>query len=583
MEVKIVKGLDSRCENGFGKKRKRPPSYAAYVNGVSCAKLQDVPPPNPQSQLPDKRRKLEGENKICSSENRSGKSLVRYYTYFKKSGIAKRVMIYEKGEWNDVPAHIICAIQKDLDEKRAAIEFEWCGHRFLLDFLHMYKLDLETGSKTPLAWIDIGGKCFFPEIYESDERNYCCRRNCTEDLKRSSSHEINLRLEIDVNGGESPRLNLEECSDEAGDGMDDVPAEDSCSRKIGAAVSKWDETDAVAVSGPKPAGAEGLDKDAVQKMFAIGTASLGPVAVLDVGRFSSEIAEARLALFEKQVEITKKRRGDANVRYAWLPAKREVLSAVMKQGLGVGGTFIRKSMYGVGIHLTAADCPYFCARYCDIDENGVRYMVLCRVIMGNMEPLRGDKAQFFSGGEEYDNGVDDVEKPKNYVVWNINMNTHVFPEFVVRFKLSVPTNAEGNLVARNDNSGVTLEGPKDISPQLVSHGPEGGSGSGSANSVGSSTTKPNSPRMPFPVVFAAISHKISEKDMSLINADYQQLRGKKMTRAEFVRKLRGIVGDDLLRSTITALENQASLLPKLTNDIPGSMREVEQGAGGMMI
>ena len=71
-------------------------------------------------------------------------------------------------------------------------------------------------------------------------------------------------------------------------------------------------------------------------------------------------------------------------------------------------------------------------------------MVLCRVIMGNMEPLRGDKAQFFSGGEEYDNGVDDVEKPKNYVVWNINMNTHVFPEFVVRFKLSVPTNAEGD-------------------------------------------------------------------------------------------------------------------------------------------
>ncbi|KAL0700302.1 hypothetical protein Bca4012_056424 [Brassica carinata] len=580
MEVKIVKGLDSRCGNGFGKKRKRAASYAAYVNGVSCAKLQGVPSPDPQGQVPDKRRKLEGENKICAYENRSGKSLVRYYTYFKKTGIAKRVMIYENGDWNDLPDHIICAIQKDLYEKRAAIEFEWCGHHFLLDFLHMYRLDLETGSKTPLAWIDIGGKCFFPEIYESDERNYCCRRNCTEDLKQSSPHGINLRLEIDVNGGESPRLNLEECSDESGDSMDDVPAEDSCSRKIvDAAVSKWDETDAVAVSGLSPTGGEGLDKDAVKKMFAIGTASLGPVAVLDVGRFSSEMAEARLALFEKQVEITKKHRGDANVRYAWLPAKREVLSAVMTQGLGIGGAFIRKSIYGVGIHLTAADCPHFSARYCDIDENGVRYMVLCRVIMGNVELLRGDKAQFFSGGEEYDNGVDDLENPKNYVVWNINMNTHIFPEFVVRFKLSVPPNAEGNLVARKDNSGVTLEGPKDVSPQLVSNGPEGGAGSGSANSVGSSTTKPNSPRMPFPTLFAAISHKIAEKDMSLINADYQQLREKKMTRAEFVRKLRGVVGDDLLRSTITSLENQ----PKLTMDIPGSMRKLEEGAGGMMI
>ncbi|CAH8296172.1 unnamed protein product [Eruca vesicaria subsp. sativa] len=551
MDTKIVKVLDSRREDGFSRKRKHAGSYAAYVTGVSCAKLQDVPPPNPLSQVPDKRRKLEG-----SYDNLSGKSLVRYYSYFKKTGIAKRVMIYEKGDWNDLPDHVICAIRNELNEKRATIEFEWCGHHFLLDFLHMHRLDLETGEKTPLAWIDIGGKCFFPEIYENDERNdNCNHNNSMEYSKQYAPHEIRLRLEIDVNAGE-PRLNLEECSDESGDNMDDDPAEDSCSRRVEAAVSKWDETDAIAVSGIKPAGAEGLEKDAVKKMFAVGTASLGHVAVLDVGRFSSEIAQARLELFQKQVEITKKHRGDANVRYAWLPAKREVLSGIMMQGLGVGGAFIRKSIYGVGIHLTAADCPYFSARYCDIDENGVRYMLLCRVIMGNMELLRGYKAQFFSGGEEYDNGVDDVENPKNYIVWNINMNTHIYPEYVVRFKLSVPHNAEGNLVARHDNSGVTSEGPKDLPPQLDLNGPE--RGSGSANSVGSSTTKPKSPWMPFPTLFAAISHKIAEKDMSFINADYQQLREKKITRGEFVRKLRGIVGDDLLRSTLTALQNQAS-------------------------
>nr|5OAO_A Chain A, RST domain from the Radical-Induced Cell Death1 [Arabidopsis thaliana] len=70
------------------------------------------------------------------------------------------------------------------------------------------------------------------------------------------------------------------------------------------------------------------------------------------------------------------------------------------------------------------------------------------------------------------------------------------------------------------------------------------------------TTRPKSPWMPFPTLFAAISHKVAENDMLLINADYQQLRDKKMTRAEFVRKLRVIVGDDLLRSTITTLQNQ---------------------------
>ncbi|RID49808.1 hypothetical protein BRARA_H00584 [Brassica rapa] len=562
MEPRILKVLDSRCEDGFSKKRKR----AAYVNGVSCGKLQDELPPNPQTQVPDKRKKLEGEHKVSSYETRSGKSLVRYYSYFKKTGIAKRVMIYEEGEWSDLPHHIICAIRNELDEKRAAIEFEWCGHHFLLDFLHMHRLELETGAKTPLAWIDIGGKCFFPEIYESAERNDCCNLNCVENSTQCAPNQIKLHLEIDVNGGESPMLNLEECSDESGDRMDDVPTEDCCSRKIEAAVVNWNVTDAIAVSNIKHAGAEGLDKDAVKKMFAIGTSSLGHVAVLDVGRFSSEIAEARLGLFQKQVEITKKHRGDANVRYAWLPAKREALSSVMMQGLG--GAFIRKSIYGVGIHLTAADCPYFSARYCDIDENGVRYMVLCRVIMGNMELLRGDKAQFFSGGEEYDNGVDDVENPKNYIVWNMNMNTHVFPEYVVRFKLSDPINAEGNFVAKHDNSGVTLEvGPKDL-PQLDLTRPEGGPRS--ANSVRSSMTKPKSPWMPFPTLFAAISHKVAEKDKPFINADFQQLREKRMTRAEFIRKLRGVVGDDLLRSTLTALENQV---------IPGSMRDNEGGGG----
>ncbi|KAF3495663.1 hypothetical protein DY000_02053323 [Brassica cretica] len=454
-------------------------NVSAYVTIFSSTILHISP--NPQTQVPDKRRKLEGEHNVSAYVTRSGKSLVRYYSYFKKTGIAKRVMIYEEGEWSDLPHHIICAIRNELDEKRAVIEFEWYGHHFLLDFLHMHRLDLETGAKTPLAWIDIGGKCFFPEIYESAERNDCCNLNCVENSTQYAPNQIKLHLEIDVNGGESPRLNLEECSDESGDRMGDVPTEDSCSRKIEAAVLNWNVTDAIAVSNVMHAGAEGLDKDAVKKMFAIGTSSLGHIAVLDVGRFSSEIAEARLGLFQKQVEITRKHRGDANVRYAWLPAKREVLSSVMMQGLG--GAFIRKSIYGVGIHLTAADCPYF--RYCDIDENGVRYMVLCRVIMGNMELLRGDKAQFFSGGEEYDNGVDDVENPKNYIVWNMNMNTHVFPEYVVR--------------------------------------PEGG-GPRSANSVRSSMTKPKSPWMPFPTLFAAISHKVAEKDKPFINADYQQLR-----------------------------------------------------------
>lgn len=370
METQIVKVSDSSFKDGLGKKRKHPGNYSPYDSGRSYAKLQCVLLPNSSTRKVEERRNLDGENKVDVSENHVGKSLVKYYNYFKKTEVPKRVMFYENGEWIDLPEHILCVISNDLEAKKAAIEFNWCGRHFILDFLHMYRLDLETGVKTQLAWIDIAGKCFFPEIFDSLRRD-CCHHICGEDPKQHDQREIKLHLEIEVNGGELPRLNLNEVSDESADNMDDIQvverssngqndqaSEDSCSRELDDAVEKWDETETVRFSGVKPAEEE-LDKDAVKQMFALGAATLGHVELLDVYQFSSEIAKARLSLFEKQADITKKHRGDANIRYAWVPAKKEMLSAVMMHGLGVSGAFIKKSMYGVGVHLNAANCPHF--------------------------------------------------------------------------------------------------------------------------------------------------------------------------------------------------------------------------------
>ncbi|KAF8101721.1 hypothetical protein N665_0201s0045 [Sinapis alba] len=507
MESNIAKVLDSSFKDGPGKKRKHPAYYTSHGSGRSFAKLQCVLSPNGSTE------KLDSGNKINVSENHSGKSLIRYCSYFKKTGVPKRVMIYENGEWTDLPDDIICGIKNDLAAKRAVIEVNWSGRCFVLDFLHMHRLDLETGVRTHLAWIDIAGKCFFPQVYE---------RDCEED--QHDQCEIKLHLEIDVNGVVQPSSNGQYEYDES--------SEDSCSRGTNMFSSvKPDE--------------EEVDVDAVKEKFVLGMATLGHVELLDAYRFSGDIAKGRQALFQKQADITKLRRGDANIRYAWVPVKKKLLSAVMKHGLGVGGEFIKKSKYGVGVHLTAANCPFLSATHCDTDENGVRYMVLCRVIMGSMEPLGGDRAQFFTGGEEYDNGVDNVSNPKHYVVWNMNMNTHVYPEFVVSFKLSIP-NAEGNLLSatqsKHESSGLTLEGAK-------------GSLSNGTGRVTNGNNSAGSVLMPFPLLFNAISSKVAQEDMDLISADYQQLREKKISREEFSRKLRVIVeDDDLLRTTITALQ-----------------------------
>lgn len=96
---------------------------------------------------------------------------------------------------------------------------------------------------------------------------------------------------------------------------------------------------------------------------------------------------------------------------------------------------------------------------------------------------------------------------------------------------------------------------------------------------------PTSPWMPFPVLFAAITNKVPAKDMELIKVHYLHFRvcninqlyqlplsvvidifniiyrcllvinpqSKEMTRDDFVKKLRLIVGDALLRATINGL------------------------------
>ncbi|KAF3946936.1 hypothetical protein CMV_026855 [Castanea mollissima] len=86
---------------------------------------------------------------------------------------------------------------------------------------------------------------------------------------------------------------------------------------------------------------------------------------------------------------------------------------------------------------------------------------------------------------------------------------------------------------------------------------DSGRSEGKAASLGSSNTKaPKSPWMPFPMLFAAISKKVSSGVMDKINEHYELFRTKKIGRDEFIKKLRLIVGDALLRSTITNLQCQ---------------------------
>ena len=84
------------------------------------------------------------------------------------------------------------------------------------------------------------------------------------------------------------------------------------------------------------------------------------------------------------------------------------------------------------------------ASYSDVDENGVVHMILCRVIMGNVEVIHPGSKQFQPSNENFDSGVDNLQKPKHYVIWDMHVNTHIYPEYIVTFKM--PSRARGDFV-----------------------------------------------------------------------------------------------------------------------------------------
>jgi len=70
-----------------------------------------------------------------------------------------------------------------------------------------------------------------------------------------------------------------------------------------------------------------------------------------------------------------------------------------------------------------------------VDSDGVRHLLLCRVILGKTEVVPRGSNQCRSSSEEYDSGVDDLLAPKEYVIWCNRINTHVLPEYVLSFTL----------------------------------------------------------------------------------------------------------------------------------------------------
>ncbi|KAI3713736.1 hypothetical protein L1987_72322 [Smallanthus sonchifolius] len=535
MASKWVKASDSGSRVIVVSKRKCASQILRTSNRALAARPSSV------LNQTGKRKRDESCKSKCFSSSR--KTSLKIYSNFLKTGVPQRLLFSQDGQWNDYSQDVIDLVKEDFLAKKSAIEVQFNGRHLILDILHMIEVDLETGLQKPIAWIDDTGSCFFPEIYSSYGSHQCNKSEAHNDLElveleSSTTPEIKLHVEIELNGLNNN--SFEECMDESIVQESnfkrvklDNNLNDSC-KQLDAKADQFVEKIQQCDEDASPIVCKSLDPETVRTMFIKGINPALKADVIDVKKCSGDIMETRLELFEKQVEIKQKLRGNANVNYAWFASSNDAPSCTVVYGLGRAGPKLGR--YGYGVHLTAVDSAHNSAAICDVDEKGVRCMVLCRVILGNMELVLPGSKQFYPSDDCFDSGVDNLDNPNHYIVWNMNMNTHIYPEYAVSFRIS--PSAEGNLIIDGSRvdllSRVTTQYPQ--GPLQIDSSPSkpGNISVEKVLSVGSTSRAPKSPWMPFSKLFEAISDKVSPDDMKLVHILYESLKGKKTSREEFI-------------------------------------------------
>ncbi|CAM9001659.1 unnamed protein product [Rhodiola kirilowii] len=529
-------------------------------------------------------------------------SPLRNYERFMKSGPLSRLLYHQDGDWVNFPTEATELVRKKFQRKHAVVEVELYDSRFILDVLYMRILDISTGKHMPIAWIDDAGSCFFPEIYDDfDKLQGICHFDSHE---KSHAQDINLYLQIEVNGAIVDRVDentrdvpalkkirvgqsLSGYDSDSGSSDDNETGD---SRLVGCGNNVMDGSYAnlESVSPKKSRNVltelhcanndvhYDVDVAKVCEMFSAGMSQFSCPTVVEIKGVSGKTMQNRLELFKKVIENTEKFRGSSNLQYAWLPCSRKDVSAITTYGFGLGG-IPSTSAYGYGVHLSSKSYAYASVNNCDDDENGIRHMLLCRVVLGNVEPVHLGSDQFCPSSDQFDTGVDDILDPHVHIVWEANALTHIYPQYVVSFKLkSRPEEAFGAQVRVSEVSGVTNA---QAGPQLQ-FGLSNASGlnyqpgthfkneyHGCATTFGSSSPKlPNSSWMPFPLLFDVISKQVPPETMRAVDYHYYLFKCKKsIDRNEFVKRLRIAVGDTLLKSAVTSLRCKLPTSPCPTN------------------
>lgn len=276
-------------------------------------------------------------------------------------------------------------------------------------------------------------------------------------------------------------------------------------------------------NGMVEVGGGSSEYEIVKKSFLSGMGSMqssASVVAIHKNASSSSTRKARVEAFRIFLEAVAEKcgGGNANAKHAWYSGSRDELFGIVSHGFSrCRRPANRDEIYGDGVHLVPAKFSIDGALSSVVDKDGLRHMLLCRVILGNMEVVSPGSKQFHPSSKEFDSGVDNLSDPRKYIVWSAFMNSHIFPNYIISFR---------------------APGLEDFQRSQV-------------NAV-----KPTSPWMSFPALMSILSRFLDPRKMALTSKYYSDFRQNKITRPQLINRVRQIAGDRLLIEVIKCYRNK---------------------------
>ncbi|XP_042494233.1 inactive poly [ADP-ribose] polymerase RCD1-like isoform X2 [Macadamia integrifolia] len=342
-------------------------------------------------------------------------TLMQNYHSFRRSGTPSKFMFYKNGSWIDFSDDVFKILKSSFSKGNSIVEVQIAGACYLFDFFQMLQVDLLTGDVRPISWIDIEGKHFFPRESIGEETH-----SFPEVINISSKVETETRAIQNYTKRE--KLPLQNSPDEQ---------TNTCKISYPISMGRREWPDVTILK-------EGEEcYSMVKAIFLSGMISDHDVTITSIRKclHSSPFALSRLEMYKTQEMMTKAdNKGVSNIKLAWHATSAELIPDILSRGFNRPKKLSGSDCYGYGIYLSPQGSAYTSALLSKMDHNGEKHLLMCRVIMGNVEKVQQGANQFYPSSIEFDTGVDDLEKPKWYIVWTSKMNRHILPQFIVSFQ-----------------------------------------------------------------------------------------------------------------------------------------------------